>query len=535
MGPEPRLLPAAPQGDRRPGTGASLPARRGRDQVLDHEIVDTFIRTAPLVARYVEEETYLTWIPVLWPDYTSDIDGASISRALFPGPFAPEVLGEDAAYVRPPKKRHGQEPTAAVAAQQDSWCLDRRLRHGRRVPRSLLAQRRRGPCRRSGRPARGRRRRCAGRGGPGGGWRADRAREQGCRACQRRVRRRVRHRLDLPRCTVQRAGFPEGPRGHRGPDGSDRRRRSVDDVRGVVDAGRAGSRRDHGRSTDQPPGAGGAGAPSQHHGEQHRTALCQRGSLLQPPRQDHAPARSGRHHAERDGVARLRRQYWTKFGIFGIPPGGEVPDYVVRADTLEQLADACGIDPGGLAKAIEEFNPEARAGRDPVRRPGGTLFSASSATTTHGWGEIRPMLASLRLPRRLVPGIARAVGPVLGPLAARAAKNTTRRRSGPASSGISGQNHATQPGESAVEHARPRRHPALLRGEGGGQRDRNGRRAEDGLARAGARRRRRRHPGPVRRGECRRRHDPGLLRWGRWDHRPRPGLRFLAGQDAAGR
>ena len=32
------------------------------------------------------------------------------------------------------------------------------------------------------------------------------------------------------------------------------------------------------------------------------------------------------------------QNYWDKFGIFGVTPGGEVPDYLHRADTLGELA-----------------------------------------------------------------------------------------------------------------------------------------------------------------------------------------------------
>jgi succinate dehydrogenase/fumarate reductase flavoprotein subunit len=74
---------------------------QGRDQVLDHDLVEAFLQTGPQVARYIEEHTAFGWIPTIWPDYRSDIDGASIGRALFPGPYSPHGLGEAARYVRP--------------------------------------------------------------------------------------------------------------------------------------------------------------------------------------------------------------------------------------------------------------------------------------------------------------------------------------------------------------------------------------------------------------------------------------------------
>ena len=69
------------------------------------------------------------------------------------------------------------------------------------------------------------------------------------------------------------------------------------------------------------------------------------------------------------------QNYWEKFGIFGITPGGEVPDYLHRADTLAELAAKIGVDEVGLLRTVDRFNPEARqaprpavpARRDPVR------------------------------------------------------------------------------------------------------------------------------------------------------------------------
>jgi 3-oxosteroid 1-dehydrogenase len=74
---------------------------QGRDRILDSDLVEKFLETGPHVARYIEEHTAFGWIPTIWPDYRSDIDGASVGRALFPGPYSPEGLGEAAKFVRP--------------------------------------------------------------------------------------------------------------------------------------------------------------------------------------------------------------------------------------------------------------------------------------------------------------------------------------------------------------------------------------------------------------------------------------------------
>jgi hypothetical protein len=93
---------------------------QGRDQILDHELVEKFLETGPQVARFIEEHTSFGWIPTIWPDYRSDIDGASVGRALFPGPYSPEGLGEAAKFVRPrPDDGNGQEPAPVLAAGWD--------------------------------------------------------------------------------------------------------------------------------------------------------------------------------------------------------------------------------------------------------------------------------------------------------------------------------------------------------------------------------------------------------------------------------
>ena len=68
------------------------------------------------------------------------------------------------------------------------------------------------------------------------------------------------------------------------------------------------------------------------------------------------------------------QNYWTKFGIFGVTPGGEVPDYLHRADTLSELAAKIGVDEVGLLRTVDRFNPEAARARDPQFNRGDTLF-----------------------------------------------------------------------------------------------------------------------------------------------------------------
>ena len=49
--------------------------------------------------------------------------------------------------------------------------------------------------------------------------------------------------------------------------------------------------------------------------------------------------------------------------------------YLKRADTIESLAAACGIDAWGLAKTMEAYNRDAREGADPAFGKGGTAYN----------------------------------------------------------------------------------------------------------------------------------------------------------------
>lgn len=57
--------------------------------------------------------------------------------------------------------------------------------------------------------------------------------------------------------------------------------------------------------------------------------------------------------------------YVARYSIGGTP-AGQVPSWAVSADTIEDLAPACGIDPTGLADTVTEFNKYAADGHDPL-------------------------------------------------------------------------------------------------------------------------------------------------------------------------
>lgn len=58
---------------------------------------------------------------------------------------------------------------------------------------------------------------------------------------------------------------------------------------------------------------------------------------------------------------------------------GVVPDWIKKADTLEALAQALGIDPDGLKKTIERFNANAKNGVDPDWHRGESDFDLVTA------------------------------------------------------------------------------------------------------------------------------------------------------------
>lgn len=120
--------------------------------------------------------------------------------------------------------------------------------------------------------------------------------------------------------------------------------------------------------------------------------------------------------------------YWRKFGIFGVPPGGEVPDYLHRADSLSELASKIGVDEVGLLRTVDRFNPEARRARDPEFGRGDALFDRY-------FGAFYPRLGRFS-PDALLPGltakararVAAAIGPVVSKLAGRAARKSDPER-----------------------------------------------------------------------------------------------------------
>lgn len=83
--------------------------------------------------------------------------------------------------------------------------------------------------------------------------------------------------------------------------------------------------------------------------------------------------------------ARHRRYYpWGVVPPRVIPKSWVSSGYMKSADTLEELAAQCGIDPGGLVRTVERFNEFARQGHDPDFRRGARAYDRVYADPRQG-------------------------------------------------------------------------------------------------------------------------------------------------------
>lgn len=73
--------------------------------------------------------------------------------------------------------------------------------------------------------------------------------------------------------------------------------------------------------------------------------------------------------------ARHRKRYLLGFAPPRMTPKAWFESgFMKKADTLEALATACGIDPDGLATTVATFNTHAREGKDPAFQRGASVY-----------------------------------------------------------------------------------------------------------------------------------------------------------------
>ncbi|HEV7264544.1 MAG TPA: FAD-dependent oxidoreductase [Falsiroseomonas sp.] len=88
-------------------------------------------------------------------------------------------------------------------------------------------------------------------------------------------------------------------------------------------------------------------------------------------------------------------QYLRRYSFARRPPGAPVPDWVMRANSVEELAGMLGLDPVALAATIARFNAGAARGEDAEHGRGSSAFARSTAGDPHA---AHPNLGTLAEP-----------------------------------------------------------------------------------------------------------------------------------------
>ena len=399
---------------------------QGRDHVLDHDLIEKFLETGPHVARYIEEHTAFGWIPTIWPDYRSDIDGASIGRALFPGPYSPQGLGEAAQYVRPALT------TGMAKNPLPFWLLggmgiDEAWLAGPALVGALLeAGLRNGVDVRVEAPA-------VRLVTDESGVRGIVVEVDGTEHTVRAARGVLLASGGFESSTELTTTHLEAPFGTQvSPAGHDG---IAVQLAEEVGADLTGMQDAWWMPGVQLPGEELEGRPLS------RVVLGER-ALPHSIMVNSKGQRFANEALAYDQFGAIMREvdpetgtmpnatawlifdqnYWEKFGIFGITPGGDVPAYLHRANTLAELAGQIGVDEAGLLRTVDRFNPDARRARDPQFQRGETLFDRYFGAFYPRMGRFSP---DARIPAATAKArqrIAKAIGPVVNNLAGRAAR-----------------------------------------------------------------------------------------------------------------
>jgi succinate dehydrogenase/fumarate reductase flavoprotein subunit len=82
---------------------------------------------------------------------------------------------------------------------------------------------------------------------------------------------------------------------------------------------------------------------------------------------------------------RFQRRYGLGISRpFPIPTGNYIRSgYLKRANSIEELARLCGIEPSGLAQTVDHYNQFAKVGEDPEFGRGSTPFNRKQGDPLH--------------------------------------------------------------------------------------------------------------------------------------------------------
>lgn len=116
------------------------------------------------------------------------------------------------------------------------------------------------------------------------------------------------------------------------------------------------------------------------------------------------------------------QEHVDRYGFLGTPPGGELPEWIVRADDLAGLSAVTGIDAAGLEHTVAHWNEEVAAGVDSAFHRGESAYDGywgDPAATTAAGRTLGPLDTG---PYYAVPVEAGAMGTKGGPLTDRNAQ-----------------------------------------------------------------------------------------------------------------